>query len=86
MKLTLEVKLTPAQLAEAFCDLNDEDQAQFLIEAARIALAWRDGGYQWHLVGRHLQSCECSTDDARSLVKDIYDGIETPTPPATEKT
>ncbi len=71
----VDLLLSPAQLAALFCELNDEDQAQFFIEAARIGLTWLDGGYQWHLVGKHLRTCSCSDDDARSLVKDVYDGM-----------
>src|SRR5436190_1768106 len=31
------VDVTPAMLAEVFCQLGDEDQAQFIIEVARLA-------------------------------------------------
>ncbi len=81
MKLSVDLKLTPEQLAEAFCDLNDEQQAQFFIEAARIGETWptKHGGasVQWYKIGKHLQTCECSTDDARSMVRDIHDGVTT---------
>ncbi len=81
MKIEI-ANLTPAQLAEMFCEMIDEDQAQFFIEAARIAATWptKHGGasYQWYVVGKHLQTCECSTDDARSMVQDICNGIITP--------
>ena len=36
MKLTVDLTLTPAQLAEQFCDYDAEAQAQFFIEIARI--------------------------------------------------
>ena len=63
MKLTVERRFTPLELAEAFCELQDEDQAQFFIEAARIAEAWnREKGslgasWQWFTVGKHLKRC-----------------------------
>lgn len=76
MKLTVDVALTPAQLAEAFCDMNDEDQAQFFIEVAALAEKWPDrSGMQWILVGRHLRECGCSTDQARELVRTIVEGM-----------
>jgi hypothetical protein len=76
MDLVVNLKLTPSQLAEAFCEMNDEQQAQLFIEAARIAASWGPATIpQWLAVGRHLGSCECATDDARELVSDIADGI-----------
>ncbi len=72
MTLTLDVKLTPQQVAEAWCDLDDEGQAQFFIECARISAKWGPSNFQqWLSVGRHLRDCACSTDEARDLVRDI---------------
>ena len=55
MKLTVDLTLTPAQLAEQFCDYDDEAQAQFFIEIARIIKTWDNAGgtIQWLSVGRH---------------------------------
>jgi hypothetical protein len=74
---TVEVKLTPAQLAEEWCALNDEDQAQFFIEAARLMASWGPGARstQMYQVGKHLLTCECSSDAARSVVQEIAGGI-----------
>lgn len=70
------VSLSPEQLAEAFCALDDEAQATFFIEAARLAHAWLNGpGSQWHLVGRHLQTCPCSTEAAREMVREIAEAL-----------
>jgi hypothetical protein len=68
-----KVEVTPVMLAEAFCSMGDEDQAQFFIEAARIARGWRGfaATMQWHYVGRHLATCACSTGDAREMVREI---------------
>ena len=77
MKLEVEIKLTPRQLAEAFCDLDDEQQADFFIEAARIAASWRDGAVmQWWYVGRHLRTCTCSTEEAREMVRELASALE----------
>jgi hypothetical protein len=77
VKLTLDFKPTPAQIAEAFCEMNDEQQAQFFIEVARIGASWETPGnvMQWFSVGRHLRDCACSTDQARELVRDIAYGV-----------
>jgi hypothetical protein len=78
VKLGVDIKLTPAQLAEAFCELDDEAQAQFFIECARIGETWetRATCFQWHAVGRHLRDCECSTYEAREMVRDIAACLE----------
>lgn len=78
MKLTVDLQLTPAQLAAALCDLDDEQQAQVFIEAARIAQAWPSAvarTMQWWSVGKHLATCACSTEEARDLVRDIAAGV-----------
>lgn len=80
MKLTHLVKLTPAQVAEAFCELDDDGQAQVFVHVAKIAEGWTDTnmprGWQWHAVGRHLRTCECSTEAAREVVTAIAEGME----------
>lgn len=81
LKIGSVVELSPLQIAEAFCQLGDEEMAQVFIEAARIAEAWRDTdpkaspGMQFYLVGRHLRTCECSTEEARELIREIGNGI-----------
>lgn len=75
-QIELDVKL----LAEQFCAMSDEEQAQFFIECAAIAAAWPTkyggAGYQWYLAGRHLSTCECSNEDAREMVRELASGIE----------
>jgi hypothetical protein len=65
-------------LAEAFCDLDDERQAEFFIEVAAIARQWPAGGasMQFWRIGRHLATCPCATDDARELVHDLAAGVD----------
>lgn len=76
MKLTVDIALTPRQLAIAFADMGDEEQAQVFIEVADIARTWTGTTFaQWFSVGRHLRDCGCSTDDARELVLEIAKGI-----------
>lgn len=66
-------KLTALEIAEAFCELDDEQQAQFFIEAARIAEGWPTSPrvLQWYSIGRHLKTCSCSTWEAREMVGEI---------------
>ncbi len=77
MKLTnVDLNLTPAQLAELFCQLVDDDQAQFFVEVGKIAAGWTCATMQWHRVGRHLRDCECSTVDGRAVIEEIADGMK----------
>lgn len=77
MKLAVDWKPSPAELAAAFCEMDDERQAQFFIDVARIATLWDgDPGIQWMRVGRHLRDCACSTDNARDMVREIASATE----------
>ncbi len=82
MTVMVEIKLTPRQIAEAFCELNDEQQAQVFIEAAIISSEWKnsvgtgDDGTQWHSVGKHLAECACSSEAARDIVRAIAGGMQ----------
>jgi hypothetical protein len=64
--------LTLKDLANGFANLNDDAQARFLVEVAKIASEWPSPQVmQWFLVGRHLRDCECSTELAREMVCEI---------------
>jgi hypothetical protein len=71
-------------LAEAFCDLDDELQAEFFVEVAAIARQWPAGGasMQFWRIGRHLATCPCATDAARELVHDLAAGVDAPAVPS----
>ncbi len=79
MKIMAEVVLTPLTLAEAFCGMNDEDQAQFFIECTAIMGRWGSAARsnQAYYIGGHLRTCTCSNDDTRNLVKEIADAALT---------
>lgn len=77
MKFEVDVELTPEVLARAFCDMNDEEQADFFIHAAAIAAKWSDPAqHQWMMVGIHLKTCECSTFGAREMIRNLADGLD----------
>ena len=57
-------------LAMEFCKMDDDQQAKFFIEVARIMDSWGAGkrdNQAWH-VGRHLATCQCATPEAREFV------------------
>jgi hypothetical protein len=75
-KTTLAIDMKVA--AEWFSALTDEQQADFFIEVARLSAEWGCRGHwgeQYYLVGRHLRDCECSTENAREMVRSLADGL-----------
>ena len=76
MKVTVTMALSTEQLAAAFCELDDDAQAKFFVECARIAAEWPPHFDQFYEVGRHLRTCDCSTPAARELVRRIVAGME----------
>ncbi len=70
-------------IAKIFAAMSDDDQAQFFIEVARIAKEWPTqlGGpsYQWWLIGSHLRNCSCSTNEAREMIREIAQAVESGT-------
>jgi hypothetical protein len=76
--VTTEIDLTIETAASWFANMSDEEQADFFVEVAKAALKWKCQGHwatQFWLVGRHLRDCECSTDDARELVRNLASGM-----------
>lgn len=76
MSVTVSVELSVEQIAAAFAELNDDEQARVIVEVARIAGSWTNTNLdQWYAVGRHLRTCSCSSEDARELVRRIALGL-----------
>ena len=75
-KKTITIDLESA--AEWFANLSDEQQADFFVAVAEASKKWECQGRwqsQYWLVGRHLRTCSCSTDDARDLVRELAAGL-----------
>src|SRR5262245_12295613 len=76
--VTTEIELSIEKAAEWFCGLTDDDQAKFFVAVAELANNWpRPAAFQWAYVGGHLRNCECSTEDARDMIRAIYHNMET---------
>jgi hypothetical protein len=78
LPMTITVELSPDKIAEAFCELDDDAQAQFFVSMARIMRSWKTpAGWTvqaWN-IGRHLATCTCVTEDAREVVREIACGL-----------
>jgi len=74
---TLTIGLDMATVAAWFSELTDEQQADFFIEVAERTEGWAvRPESQWLRVGGHLRNCECSTDSARELIRNLHYGLE----------
>jgi hypothetical protein len=70
----LDSSSMPEDVAEEFCQLTDDEQAKFFVHVARVMAAWpvvAGSIFQAHAIGRHLATCECSTEQARELIRNI---------------
>ena len=77
LELPIKVTLTPELLAKAFCEMDDDAQAQFFVHVAAIMHSW--GSVPWNMqpyyIGAHLRECACVTADARDLIENIYSAM-----------
>lgn len=73
------VRMSAAELALAFCQLDDDGQAQFFVEVARTFAAWPEpaaAALQVSAIARHMRTCECSSPDAIDWVRDLAASLE----------
>lgn len=73
-----QFELSIETAAQWFCELDDDHQAKFFVEVAKIMETWGPGKLEWqaHSIGSHLKNCECSTDEARQIVRELHGGLE----------
>ncbi len=79
--ISREIELTPADLGQAFIEMDSDSQTTFFVAAAKHASenwdrnerALEAQGYE---IGRHLRTCKCSSEAARNLVEMIAYGME----------
>lgn len=67
------------KLAADFCGLDDDRQAKFVCEVARIFATWEmNGDGQVYAIARHLVACRCSTEAGREWVRSLVAHMERP--------
>ena len=75
VEVKIKIPINLDLLAQAFADMNDDEQTQFFVKVAEIAKTWDNkwGGAQsqWINIGGHLRNCQCSSDAARDMIRDI---------------
>ena len=73
LEFEFEFKLTPRELAEEFCNLYDDEQAEFFNEIANITNKW-DKPFCFQL--QSMVNTNILTDDAKYIMSQIGDYSE----------
>lgn len=74
---TVEIDLDIEAGAKWFSGLSDDEMCRFFVAVAREAKGWPTyPDMMWCYVGKHLAECECSTDDAREMLRAIVAHME----------
>lgn len=76
--ITTEIELDIETAAKWFSGLSDDDWCKFFVAVAKEAEAWGpfgEGQMYW-ATGRHLATCECSSNGARAMLTDIVRAME----------
>ena len=77
VRIETDIEFDVAVAAAWFCRLSDDEMCKFFVAVAEIASSWEvPADYQWAAVGRQLRTCECSTTEARDMVKALADWTE----------
>ncbi len=80
IKIETEIALDIDVAAKWFAGLNDDEQSKFFVSVCAnmqdVSAAQRET--QWFAIGNHLATCECSTEEAREMIRSIVYGIDHP--------
>ena len=72
----IRIEMTPKIVADAFAAMDSGQQAETLIEVARIGSEWTGPVDQWYLIGRALHTAGIGARLARELIEAIAEGID----------
>jgi hypothetical protein len=79
IKIETEIELGIDVAAKWFAGLDDDEQSKFFVAVCRaIAIPSSQMESQWMAIGNHLATCECSTEDAREMIRSIVYGMDHP--------
>ncbi len=83
IEIKTKIRLDIDLVARWFANLSDDVQALFFVAVCEEAKKWpRDRGinfgpsHQWWLIGSHLRNCECSSEDARNMICEMFEGVQ----------
>ena len=70
IRVTTDITLDIETAAKWFAALDDDQMAKFLVAVAAEAQKYPGNpDNQWYSLGGHLRNCECSTEDAREMIR-----------------
>lgn len=70
IEVTTEIEIDIATAAKWFAALDDDSMCKFLVAVAEEAKSYPSNpDNQWYFLGGHLKNCECSTNEAREMVR-----------------
>lgn len=70
------LSVSPETVGRLFARLCDDGQCRALVSAAANAVLWGPRrASQFRAAGAHVASCDCSSDNARLLVRALYAGL-----------
>lgn len=73
--ITVTWDVTPAELAEVFAAMDDEDQAMFFTEVAKRFEA-PAMAMQMAYFAKHMVDCECVSKAGRDFVRDLVEHLD----------
>jgi hypothetical protein len=80
VKTEAEIDISIEIAAQWFANITDDDQARFFVAVCEEAKKWKKGGlgpnHQWFQIGSHLKNCECSSEAARDMIREMYNGLQ----------
>lgn len=73
----LTVELTVEDIADVFCEMDDDQQSQFFVRVADHMANTKDynGTMQVAYIAHHLASCDCVTREAREWIETLCDSM-----------
>lgn len=70
IRVTTGIELDIETAAKWFAGLDDDQMCKFLVAVAAEAEKYPGSpDNQWYYLGGHLRSCKCSTEEARTMVR-----------------
>jgi hypothetical protein len=84
--VTTDIELDVETAAKWFAALDDDQMAKFLVAVAAEARNYPSSAdNQWYYLGGHLKNCECSTEEAREMIRSWAHWMEHSTHGAAER-
>lgn len=78
VQITTEIELDIETGAKWFAALDDDQMCKFLVAVAEEAKSFSGSpDNQWYYLGGHLRNCDCSTKEAREMIRSWAHFMET---------